>query len=124
MDDAIGEGFLIAPEIVLKELEKKEGDELYTWAKGRVSMFQPLNAELQTTQRSIINKFPKLINEAKGRSMCDPWVIALAQINQCPVITEENPGGYSKPKIPDVCSQLGIGCMKIADLIETLGWTF
>ncbi|MEW6093878.1 MAG: DUF4411 family protein [Chloroflexota bacterium] len=124
MEGAVEGGEIIAPMFVLEELERKEGDQLYVWAKNQMSMFHPLDAELQLAQKNIVNKYPRLISEAKNRSLCDPWVIALAQIRSCTVISEENRGGNRTPKIPDVCEDLKIKCMKIADFIEELGWKF
>lgn len=124
MEESIINGQVIAPMFVLDELKRKEGDELYSWAENNISMFLPLQNDLQMAQKSIVNRFPRLISEAKNRSLCDPWVIALAQITPCPVVSEENRGGNSTPKIPDVCDSLGIKCLKMADLIENLGWKF
>lgn len=124
MEEAIGDGQIIAPMFVRDELKRKEGDQLYAWAENNISMFLPMEAELQVAQKTIINRYPRLISEAKNRSLCDPWVIALAQIHQCPVVSEENRGGNSTPKIPDVCDGFRIKCLKVADLIEELGWQF
>jgi len=124
MEEAIANGQIIAPMFVLDELKRKEGDQLFAWAESQIFMFIPMEAELQIAQKTIINRYPKLISEAKNRSLCDPWVIALAQINQCAVVSEENRGGNSTPKIPDVCDGLRIKCLKVADLIEGLGWKF
>jgi hypothetical protein len=73
---------------------------------------------------SVLNAYPKLIDSSKNRSMCDPWVIALAQLQGCKVVTEESRGSEKRPKIPDVCDALGINCLRIADLIEELNWSF
>jgi hypothetical protein len=124
IEEAISDGQIIAPMFVFEELKRKEGDQLFAWAESQMPMFYPLEAELQYAQKIIVNQFPRLISEAKNRSLCDPWVIALAQIKQCPVISEENPGGNKTPKIPDVCVELKIKSMKVADLIEELGWRF
>ena len=124
MEEAITNGQVIAPMFVHDELKRKEGDQLYAWADSNVSMFTPMEAKLQIAQKTIVNRYPRLISEAKNRSLCDPWVIALAQINQCTVVSEENRGGNSTPKIPDVCDGFGIKCLKVADLIEELGWKF
>lgn len=124
MEEAIADGQIIAPMFVLDELKRKEGDQLYAWAESQMLMFYPLEAELQLAQKTIVNRFPRLISEAKNRSLCDPWVIALGQIKQCAVISEENRGGNNTPKIPDVCDELRIKSMKVADLIEELGWRF
>jgi hypothetical protein len=124
MEEAVADGQIIAPMFVLDELKRKEGDHLYSWAESQMSMFYPLEADLQLAQKTIVNRFPRLISEAKNRSLCDPWVIALGQIKQCAVISEENHGGNNTPKIPDVCDELGIKSKKVADLIEELGWRF
>jgi hypothetical protein len=123
LEEAVDNGFFISPTLVLDELKRKE-DELYLWASKRKKMFVPLDFDLQNAQAEIINRFPKLINQAKNRSLCDPWVIALAGLKGCPVVTEERPGGINKPRIPDVCNQLGIECVSVADLIEQLNWKF
>ena len=123
MEDEIIKGRLIVPEIVLDELKKKT-DDLYEWAKERDKLFKPLNSSVQQIHIKIINQFQKLIDESKNRSMCDPWVISLAQFHECPVVTEEGKGSQKRPKIPDVCNILNIECIRIADLIENLKWRF
>lgn len=122
METAIEDGVLISPMIVSEELKRK-ADELHEWSDKHPKLFQPLSEEVQKAQETIVNTYP-LVNLTKGRSTCDPWVIALAQINGCPVVTQEQFGSDQKPRIPDVCKSLGIGCMDVADLIEALGWTF
>ncbi len=124
VEEAIAEGQFIAPMFVYDELGRKDADLLFAWAQNQMPMFLPLEAELQLAQKAIINRFPRLVSVAKNRSLCDPWVIALAQIKQGIVVSEENPGGKSTPKMPDVCGEIGIQCLKVADLIETLGWKF
>ena len=124
IEDSIADGNIVAPMFVLDELKRKEGDQLYAWAKDQITMFHPLDADLQLAQKTIVNQFPKLISEAKSRSLCDPWVIALAQIKGYAVVSEENRGGSNTPKIPDVCDALRIKHLKVADLIEELGWKF
>jgi hypothetical protein len=128
MEVAIQEGSLIAPDFVLIEIERKE-DQLYEWAKTQEGFFIASDAEIQLIQKEIINNFPKLIDNRKNRSMCDPWVIALAKQRGCNVVTEEhrsrNRESMEKnPKIPDVCDSMGITCIKTVDLIEKMKWSF
>jgi hypothetical protein len=123
MENSINEGIMVAPDMVLLELKRKE-DSLYEWAKNQEKLFVPLSIEIQEIHTGIINAFPKLIDSSKNRSMCDPWVIALAQLKRCKVVTEESRGSEKRPKIPDVCDALGIKCLRIADLIEELNWSF
>lgn len=114
---------LIAPEIVLTELARQD-DEIYAWAKEHSVLFVPLDAELQLAQAKIVNSFPRLTMQVKSRSLADPWVIALAKVKQCPVVSMENPGSDSRPRIPDVCQHLGVGHLNIIDLIRAMGWKF
>lgn len=124
MEQAILEGILIAPDIVLEELKRKE-DDLFKWAKNQKELFHPLDVEIQIIQAEIINNYPRLIDSKKNRSMCDPWVIALAKHLNCEVVSEEKRSGKEeKPKMPDVCDRLSIECITIADLIEKLKWSF
>lgn len=124
LDELIEQGNLIATEEVLFELERKE-DKLYEWAKQRKSMFIPVDENLQRVVTDILSKHKKLVKEGKNRSSADPFVIALAQVQNCAVITFENPSGnMDKPKIPDVCSSLKIRCLKMLDLFREQKWKF
>jgi len=122
-DSAIDNGHIIAPMIVLEEL-KAQDDEIYEWARGHNDLFVPLDADLQITQAEIVNQFQRLTMPVKGRSLADPWVIALAVLRQCPVVSMEKPGSDSRPKIPDVCRHLGVGHISVVDLIRAMGWKF
>lgn len=123
LEEGINSNFIIASQLVLVEIEKKE-DGLYDWAKSQPKLFCPLTVEVQKAQSKIVNSYPKLVSEIKNRSMCDPWVIALAQISNATVVTQEYQGGINKPRIPDVCSQLNVPYMRVEDLIEKLKWKF
>jgi hypothetical protein len=66
-----------------------------------------------------------LVNPAKQRSEGDPFIIATAQVYQVTVVTgEKKTGKLNKPKIPDVCQELGIPCIGILELIKAEGWKF
>ena len=67
-----------------------------------------------------------LINSKTGKSGGDPWIIASAQNFQTSVVvTQENLSGEEdRPKIPNVCKDLGIECIKIVDLIKRENWIF
>ena len=123
LEEGLKSGLLLSPMLVLEELKRKD-DEVYRWTASVRTFFIELDGDLQTAQEGVINQFPKLINQARGRSLCDPWVIALAQVRACPVVTYETIGSDNKPKIPNVCHALDIRCMTVGDLIEELGWEF
>lgn len=123
LDEGIANQCIIAPEIVIAELSRQD-DDLFDWAKQRPQMFAPLDADVQLSQKAIVNQFPRLTMQQKNRSLADPWVIALAQLKQCPVVSMEDPGSDSRPRIPDVCRHLGIGHLYVVDLIRAMGWKF
>jgi len=110
---------------VLRELEKKE-DKLTEWAKQQVNLFVPIDEEIQLAVASILAKHPRLLKSGRRRSAADPFVIALAKIYRCKVVTAE-PRTKSREgwlRIPDVCDSMGIRCITLLDLIKEKKWTF
>lgn len=117
-------GVLIATEEVLVELERKS-DDVYKWALKRKNMFISTNENIQLAVRSVLHDHWKLIDERKSRSGADPFVVALARIEACPVITGERVSNSSKrPHIPDVCHALGIKCLDMLQFFREQGWSF
>ncbi len=102
---------LIATQEVCEELAKKSQG-LHAWCTERSEMFIEHNADIQKTTRSIMGQFPRLVDNIRGRSGGDPFVIALAKVTGYTVVTEEHGGGRG-PKIPDVCEALGLPHMKL-----------
>jgi hypothetical protein len=115
---------LVSSEEVLRELEKKEGDVVHTWAKAHAQAFLPLVERVQTEVTAIMRDFPKLVDERKQKSFGDPFVIATAIAEGCTVVTEENEGTPERPFIPTVCARRNVSCMKLIDLIRAEGWVF
>lgn len=69
--------------------------------------------------------FPKLIDTRKGRSGADPFVIALARVQEAVVVTGENDDGTAdRPKIPTVCRHFGIRAIKPLEFIRENRWIF
>lgn len=115
-------GTLIATEEVLFELEKKD-DDVFKWAKSHSGMFLPVNEPIQLEVTSILGAHPRLVDTRRERSGADPFVIALAKIESCTVVTSERAtGNLGKPNIPDVCSQMNIRCLHLLDMYRELGW--
>ncbi len=124
LDDLISLGDLIATEEVLVELKRKD-DEVYEWARRREHMFIPINEEVQLAVEDILRDHKKLIDQRKSRSGSDPFVIALAKVENCVVLTDEKPSGSSKrPHIPDVCNALRIPWRNMLQLFRDQGWVF
>ena len=124
IDSLIVQKILIATEEVLVELEKKE-DAAHDWFSQRKEMFIPIDERVQEAVSEILLKYERLVDTSKGRSMCDPFVIALAMIENCAVVTaEKSTGNLNKPRIPDICAELGIETINLVELGRRQRWTF
>ncbi len=124
MDVLIKNGTMISTEEVLHELEKK-ADEVHSWAKQRSEMFLPLDEPVQVEVGLILATYPRLVDVRKNRSIADPFVIAQAKISGCMVVTGERAShNLDKPRIPDVCAELGIECIDFLGMIKKNSWQF
>lgn len=113
-------GRLVAIDEVRRELENKD-DDLHKWVKARPKMLVALDEPLQKRAAQIINRFPSLASGGVMRGAADPFVIALAAERRLTVVTAEV-SKPTKPRIPDVCGTLGIGCMTLLKLFRREGW--
>lgn len=124
MDELINEEILIASSEVLRELEKQE-DELTAWALDRKHMFVPIDDDIQVAVTEILREYPRLVDTRRDRSSGDPWVIALARVRNCSVLTgERSTSKLEKPNIPDVCAALEIRCVNMLQLFRDQRWVF
>lgn len=124
IESLIENGTLRATEEVLYELEKKS-DEVCEWARQQDELFVELDDETQLSVSDILSRHPKLIDTRANRSAADPFVIGLARVNGCAVVTgERSTGSLDRPNIPDVCVNLEVACMSLLDLIRREGWRF
>ncbi|MGA2478937.1 MAG: DUF4411 family protein [Spirochaetia bacterium] len=124
MDILIAGGSLRATDEVRVELERKD-DEVLAWAAGRDGFFVELDDRIQMAVTNILSQYPKLLDTRSNRSGADPFVIALAQIENSAVVTGERlTNSLLRPNIPDVCRELGIRSMNILELIREQNWHF
>ncbi|MBI4964691.1 MAG: DUF4411 family protein [Desulfomonile tiedjei] len=124
IDELISQEILIASSEVLKELEKQE-DDLTAWALDRKHMFVPIDDDIQVSISEILRDYPRLVDTRRDRSSGDPWVIALARVRKCSVLTgERSTSKIEKPNIPDVCIALGIRCVNMLQLFRDQEWVF
>ena len=122
VDELINQGELIASEEVLVELERKD-DEVYAWATERQGIFVPIDDQVQQVVRRVLASYPRLLDTRRNRSGADPFVIALARVRNCTVVTNEAPSNSpSRPTIPDVCQALGILCIDFIQMARQEGW--
>ncbi len=118
-----GRGDLVATEEVLRELEKQD-DDVYRWVKSQQNMVIPIDDLIQIEVIHIMDAYPKLVNREKNRSEADPFVIGLARLQNCVVVSAENRRTLKNPKVPDVCDDMGIPHMKLVDVFSQEGWVF
>jgi hypothetical protein len=122
MDVAASDGTLLAIDEVARELERKD-DGLFEWVKAHETMVISIDGAVQARLTQIMGKYGRLVDTRRNRSGCDPWVIALAQERGLTVVTAEKPtGSLTRPKIPDVCQDLGIDCIDLIGPFRRLGW--
>ncbi len=115
---------LCGTEEVLIELKKKD-DDVYTWAKSQPGLFLPIDEPTQRSVAKILSDYPRLVDARKNRSTADPFVIAVAQVNGLTVVSGEIPSNnLRKPKIPDVCSAMGIKHVRLVELFGLERWKF
>lgn len=117
----VASGELRATEEVLVELRVQD-DELLAFVGDLVDLFVEIDEPIQREVRIVLRQHPRLLHA--GRSGADPFVIALAKINNCAVVCEEGRGKRAIPRIPDVSEALGIRCINLIGLVREQGWTY
>lgn len=118
-------GDLIVTEEVLNELERLD-EGAYKWVKDQPTMVVPVDGKIQPVVSSILAANRKLVDTQKNRHHADPFVIALASLENGTVVSGEvrsaNP--MKNPRIPDICDSLGIPHIKLVELLRQQGWSF
>ncbi|ADG81940.1 DUF4411 family protein [Thermincola potens] len=117
---------LISPDEVLLEL-KRGDDDLCAWMEEREYIFIEPDEEAQKVVAEIVNRFPDFVPEESHDGVwADPYVIAVAKVKNATVVTGEKAvgPGAKRPKIPNICQELGIECITLLELIRREGWTF
>lgn len=105
-------------DVVYSELEKG-GDELFDWFKKRKDHFVvPTNSNIEKKVTYLVNTYNNF-GLITGKNEGDPYVVALAMVEQCLVVTNESMSNdLNGPKIPDVCRKEGVHWIKIVDIIK------
>ena len=86
-------------------------------------MFKATETKIQLKVKQILKKYPELTKQ--NRSAADPFVIALAMVEDCRVVTAETMTRKPKrPKIPDVCKALKVPCINLLQLCREKNWRF
>ena len=106
--------------------EEVKDEEIKEWFEEKNLKFYIRVTIDQVDQNKAHILNPLLVNPDTGDSGGDPWVIALAQdLQNGIVVTQEKPSrNKDKPKIPNVCSDLGIECIDLIGLFRKENWIF
>jgi hypothetical protein len=118
----------IAIELISHELRSKD-DGCYGWFKDNKlsNFFVEISAPVEKIVTDILKdpNYQKLVDDRKGTYSADPFVIALAMVEGLLVVTgERTSNNILKPRIPDVCNSIGIGCINILELMRIEKWSF
>ena len=119
----IDKGILIAADEVKGELEVQK-DELYKWVQQRSHIYIQSTAIIQQEVTNILKQFRGLANENSLIPVADPFVIALAKVKDCTVITQEKGGSIKNPNIPIVCKYYKIRCIDLFEFVNEQNWSF
>lgn len=120
------EGAVKITEAVYIELERQR-DTLFDWVDQRnTSFIVPFDRDIQKGVTTIQADYPSLVDIENERDFADPFVIALAKMNSCTVVTEENLVGQQakRLKIPNVCLGMEIDYLNFLGMIRAESWTF
>lgn len=119
-------GRLIAPHEVLRELSRGHED-VYEWARAQ-DMFVEIDDDQVAQVRVIRSKFSATDIDATDPS-ADELLVALVISrtsglllpDKHVVVTEESKGGRGSSKVPNICEEFGVECIKLADLLSREG---
>ena len=118
MADIIDGGIVISCDEVLDELSIGN-DSLLQWAKQRKGAFISSGPDIQRMVREILQKYPTLVTGSRKSNGADPFVIALAKLKNCTLVSDETRAGNGQPvKIPNVCEAYGVRLIKFVDFLR------
>jgi len=120
---------IFIPSMVYDEIVITD-DDLSDWLKKSNIKVKPITSDVTQTLKSIYAADPShkhLVDNKKGRSLADPWVIAHAIKESAIVVTKEEKVtalNSKKMKIPNVCENMGIDWITDYQMVEQLGIKF
>lgn len=94
-------------------------DALKKWVKDRKEYFLPSSVPVQQEVRTILMEHRGLVEGGRKKNSADPFVIALAKLKYCKIVTEEiRSNNNESPKIPNVCDHYDIKCINFVDFMR------
>lgn len=128
VEGLVSAGRLVAAALVRDEIHAVGPLSLQGWLKANSGIVVPI-AEILAEARAIQGRFVGLLDPKAEFEEADAYVIALARLRGAVVVTQETTAAEKRnPKrthyIPDVCREMGIGCIGFLGLLRREGWTF
>lgn len=120
---------IFIPRMVYDEILKVE-DDLSEWFKSSLIEVRNETESVVNCLKDIYSTHPRhklLVDNAKGRSLADPWVIAHAIDQNAIVVTKEKKVtalSSKRIKIPNVCKNMGVESIDDFELLKRLNVTF
>jgi uncharacterized membrane-anchored protein YjiN (DUF445 family) len=117
-------------EIVVTDDPDKSEDDLSRWLKRSTIPIRKPTEKVIACWQKILKTDPShklLVDNIKGRSLADPWVISHAMDMNATVITKENVESAMNSKrirIPNVCKNMGVRCIDDFEFIKEIGLKF
>lgn len=122
LEELAANGVIAAPHDVRLELEK-QSDPLSEWAAGLDGFFVEANRDAMECFAEIVNGYPGFMKVNSTKSGADPFVVAMAEVNNVPVVTYETAAKQnSAPKIPNVCASRNIQVVSLIDVLRAEGF--
>ena len=121
VEELISDQLICSVDEVYLEIMAQD-DTLSGWVKRRKHIFLPIDEDVQHNVKDILQNHSNLLDLKNNKSGADPFLIAVAMVHDCAVITEEKPsGGPERSKIPDVCKSYGIECIRVLEMLRRDG---
>lgn len=126
MDELISAGRLLVSEEAWNEAVSADAA-LKEWCNedgaGREACIALTDSAVAAVAGAIARQFPKWITQGR-KNGADPFVIAVAEVRGCAVVSGETNGGPGKPKIPYVCGERNVEHVRFTDVVIREGWVF
>jgi hypothetical protein len=126
VDELIADRRLYISEEVWQEIQKKDAV-ARAWCdqRNRDDFVIATDGAVAQAVQQVLAASQRLVMNMKGRNRADPFVIAVAKLRGCTVVTGEGSNGTAdRPKIPYVCGLMGIECVRFLDVIRIERWQF
>jgi len=129
LDQMGKEDRIFLPQMVYEEITKTD-DDLALWLKKSNIPEYKIDGPVTEALKSIYaanSAHQNLVDNTKGRSLADPWVIAHAIKEKATVVTKEEKItalNTAKIKIPNVCDNMGVRWINDYQLADEMNIRF